>query len=315
MLLSVMVEGQEDVTWPHWRALAATAQRLGYTGLYRSDHYLSVVGREERGGLDAWGTICALGPITERIRLGTIVSPASFRHPSILAKLVVTADHVSRGRAELGLGAGWLEEEHLRYGFPFLSTRERFDVLEEQLEVVTRTWAEGPFSFAGAHYALDGLDAQPKALQQPRPLLRLGGRGGPRSLALAARFADEYNTVYAPPARCGEIRAALDDACVAAGRDPAELPLSLMTGFVVGRDEQELLERVEAILAWLGRGEEGVERALAELRDGWLVGTPDEIAARLGEYAQAGVTHVMLQHHLYEDDAALELIAERLLAG
>nr|WP_281381759.1 LLM class flavin-dependent oxidoreductase [Conexibacter arvalis] len=172
-----MVEGQEDVTWPNWRALAETAQRLGYTGLYRSDHYLSVVGREERGALDAWGTICALGPITERIRLGTVVSPASFRHPSILAKLVVTADHVSRGRAELGLGAGWLEEEHLRYGFPFLPVGERFDVLEEQLEIITRSWAGKPFSFHGAHYAIEQLDALPTALQDPRPLLRVGGRG------------------------------------------------------------------------------------------------------------------------------------------
>jgi len=313
MLLSVMVEGQEDVTWPHWRALAATAQRLGYTGLYRSDHYLSVVGEESRGSLDAWGTICALGPITERIRLGTVVSPASFRHPSVLAKLVVTADHVSRGRAELGLGSGWLEEEHLRYGFPFRSTRERFDVLEEQLEIVTRSWAEEAFSFHGAHYAIERLDALPKALQQPRPLLRIGGRGKPRSLRLAARFADEYNTVHQSPRQCAQIRSALDDACVAAGRDPADLPLSLMTGFVVGRDEEELLSRAEAILDWLGRGEEKPEQALAQLRESWLVGTPDEIDARLHEYAAVGVTHVMLQHHLHEDDAALELIAERSL--
>lgn len=313
MLLSVMVEGQEDVTWPHWRALAATAQRLGYTGLYRSDHYLSVVGRESRSSLDAWGTICALGPITERIRLGTVVSPASFRHPSVLAKLVVTADHVSRGRAELGLGSGWLEDEHLRYGFPFRSTRERFDVLEEQLEIITRSWAEETFSFHGAHYAIEQLDALPKGLQQPRPLLRIGGRGKPRSLRLAARFADEYNTVHQSPEQCVQIRTALDDACVAAGRDPADLPLSLMTGFVVGRDEDELLLRASAILDWLGRGDEDVDQALAGLRESWLVGTPDEIDARLHEYAAAGVTHVMLQHHRYEDDAALELIAERSL--
>lgn len=313
MLLSVMIEGQEDVTWPHWTALADAAERLGYTGLFRSDHYLSVAGRGERGSLDAWGTICGLAAVTRRIRLGTIVSPASFRHPSVLAKLVVTADHISRGRAELGLGAGWLESEHLRYGFPFLPARERFDVLEEQLEIVTRTWAGEPFSFSGAHYAIEQLAARFTPLQDPRPLLRIGGRGRPRGMALAARWADEYNTVHASPADCRAIRAALDDACVEAGRDPATLPLSLMTGFVVGRDRGELLARAEQVLVASGREGDDAEAALAELSETWLVGTPDEIAARLDDYRDAGVVHTMLQHHLFEDDAALELIAARLL--
>jgi F420-dependent oxidoreductase-like protein len=312
MLLSVMIEGQEDVTWPHWLALAATTQRLGFTGLYRSDHYLSVVDRRERGALDAWGTICALGAVTERIRLGTIVSPASFRHPSVLAKLVTTADHVSRGRAELGLGSGWLEAEHDAYGFPFLPVGERFDVLEEQLEIITQQWQDEPFSFRGEHYAIEALDARPKSLARPRPLLRIGGKGKPRSLALAARFADEYNTVHMSPEQCREIRAGLDDACVAVGRDPATLPLSLMNGFVIGRDEAELVGRAARILDWLGREVEVVEQELEELRKSWIVGTPDEFGARLDEYTAAGVTHVMLQHHLYEDDDALELAAQRL---
>lgn len=315
MLLSVMIEGQEGVTWPHWLALAATTQRLGYTGLYRSDHYLSVVDKRERGALDAWGTICALAPVTERIRLGTIVSPTSFRHPSVLAKLVTTADHVSRGRAELGLGSGWWESEHARYGFPYLPVRERFDVLEEQLEIITRQWIDEPFSFHGEHYEIDHLDARPKPFSDPRPYLRLGGKGKPRSLALAARYADEYNTVHESPERCAEIRAALDDACVAAGRDPATVPLSLMNGIVIGRDDDELLGRAARIFDWLGREVDVVEEALEELRATWIVGTPDEVAARIGEYERAGVTHVMLQHHLYEDDDALELVAKRLLLG
>jgi len=313
MLLSVMIEGQEGVTWPHWIALGKTAERLGYTGLYRSDHYLSVVDKRDRGALDAWGTICALGPLTERIRLGTIVSPTSFRHPSVLAKLVTTADHTSRGRAELGLGSGWWESEHDRYGFPFLPLRERFDVLEEQIEIIVRQWQDETFSFDGAHYRVDQLDARPKTLARPRPLLRVGGKGKPRGLRLAARWADEYNTVHVTPEQCAEIRAALDDACVAAGRDPADVPLTLMNGFIVGRDRDELLGRAARIYDHLGRDVDVVEQALEEEAKLWLVGTPDEIAARVEQYRDAGVTHIMLQHHLFEDDDALELIAERLL--
>jgi F420-dependent oxidoreductase-like protein len=311
MRLSVMIEGQEDVTWAHWRALAATTERLGFEGLYRSDHYLSVEDRRERGSLDAWGTICGLASVTSGIRLGTIVSPASFRHPSVLAKLVVTADHISGGRVELGIGAGWWESEHLRYGFPFLPARERFDVLEEQLEIITRSWAPEPFSFTGAHYAIDELDARFKPLQQPRVPIVLGGSGAPRGAALAVRYADEYNTAHAGPDRCAAIRRALDDACVAAGRNPATLPLSLMTGFLVGRDEADLRERGRRLAQWRGQEPDAVSALLDELRPAWLVGTPDQIATRLAAYEAAGVRRVMLQHHLYEDDPALEHVAGR----
>jgi F420-dependent oxidoreductase-like protein len=309
MRLSVMIEGQEDVTWAHWRALAATTERLGFEGLYRSDHYLSVDDRRERGSLDAWGTICGLGSVTSGIRLGTLVSPASFRHPSVLAKLVVTADHISGGRVELGLGAGWWESEHRRYGFPFLPLRERFDVLEEQLEIITRSWAPEPFSFTGAHYAIDELDARFKPLQQPRVPIVLGGSGAPRGIALAVRYADEFNSPHVGPERCAEIRRALDDACAAAGRDPATLPLSVMTGFLVGRDEADLRERGRRLAQWRGQDPDAVDGLLDELRATWLIGAPDQIGARLAEYEAVGVRRVMLQHHLYEDDAALELVA------
>src|SRR3954454_13128053 len=181
-----MIEGQEDVTWDDWVALAQTAERSGFDALFRSDHYLSVQGRTERGSLDAWSTIAALAARTETIRLGTMVSPASFRHPSVLAKSVATADHVSGGRVELGLGAGWLEAEHRAYGFPFHDTRTRMDVLEEQLQVIRGQWGEGPFSFDGEHYRIDNLDALPKRAQRRGPPIVIGGSGGPRSLRLAA---------------------------------------------------------------------------------------------------------------------------------
>jgi alkanesulfonate monooxygenase SsuD/methylene tetrahydromethanopterin reductase-like flavin-dependent oxidoreductase (luciferase family) len=190
--LCLMIEGQEGVEWSQWVALAQACERHGLPALFRSDHYLNLDGRHpERGSLDAWGTLCALATATESLRLGTLVSPATFRHPSNLAKLVTTADHISGGRVELGLGAGWHEREHEAYGFEFPPTRARMDILAEQLEVVLGSWGDSETSFEGEHYRLAGLDAQPKPVQRPHPPLIMGGNAGPRSAGLAVRFADE----------------------------------------------------------------------------------------------------------------------------
>jgi F420-dependent oxidoreductase-like protein len=251
-----MIEGQEDVTWPQWVALAEACERSGIEALFRSDHYLSVQGEDKRGSLDAWATINGLAAITSKLRLGTLVSPATFRHPSVLAKMVVTADHISGGRVELGLGAGWLEAEHRAYGFPFPDTRTRMDVLAEQVQIVHSSWKPGPFSFAGEHYRIEDLDALPKPVQQPHPPLILGGSGGPRSLALAARFADEYNTPFASVERCRELRARLDDACEAAGRE--RLPLSLMTRYDGVEAAAELIAQLQ---------DAGVERVMLQHLD------------------------------------------------
>jgi F420-dependent oxidoreductase-like protein len=265
-----MIEGQEDVTWEQWVALAEACERSGIEALFRSDHYLSVEGEHDRGSLDAWATINALAAITSRIRLGTLVSPATFRHPSVLAKMVVTADHVSGGRVELGLGAGWLEAEHRAYGFPFADTRTRMDVLAEQLEIVHSQWKPGAFSFEGEHYRIENLDALPKPLQQPHPNLIVGGSGGPRSLALAARFADEYNTPFAAVERCREIRAKLDEACEKEGREP--LPLSLMTRLKPLGETRELLGELE---------EAGVERVMLQHLDHADTDAVEEIGREL----------------------------------
>src|SRR6202034_2028170 len=182
--------------------------------------YLNLSGASERGSLDAWGTLCALAAVTSTLRLGTLVSPATFRHPSELAKLVTTADRISDGRVELGLGAGWHEREHEAYGFPFASLRTRMDVLEEQLQIVLGNWtgtAAAPFSFAGEHYTLHELDAEPKPVQQPHPPLLLGGMSGRRSCELAARYGDEYNTVFPPLDDVAPRRERLARACEAAG--------------------------------------------------------------------------------------------------
>src|SRR5205085_4334914 len=154
MRICLMVEGQEDVTWDEWVALARACEEAGLEGLFRSDHYLTVQGRPDRGALDAWATIAALAAVTERIQLGTLVSPATFRHPSVLAKLVVTADHVSGGRVELGIGAGWHEPEHIAFGFPFPPAATRLALLEQQIEIMRRTWEPGPFDLRGRHHRL-----------------------------------------------------------------------------------------------------------------------------------------------------------------
>jgi F420-dependent oxidoreductase-like protein len=304
-----MIEGQEDVTWEDWRALARACEEHGVETLFRSDHYLSVEGRGERASLDAWATIAALAAVTSTVRLGTLVSPATFRHPSELAKVVTTADQVSGGRVELGMGTGWLEAEHRAYGFPFPPIGERMAMLDEQLQILAGHWTDGPFKFDGHHYAIKELDAHPKPVQRPRPPLIMGGSGGPRSLALAARHADEYNTIFRTAAECAELRRDLDEACRREGRDP--IPLSLMTGWLAGEDRAELVDRAGRLAEWRGdRG--GAEEFLRDLPDSWLAGTLDELVVRLGELADAGVERVMLQHLLHRDLDAVEQIGRRL---
>jgi F420-dependent oxidoreductase-like protein len=300
--ICLMIEGQEGVEWADWVALASACERLGFDALFRSDHYLSVGGRAERGSLDAWGTVSGLAAITTTLRLGTLVSPATFRHPSVLAKAAVTADHISSGRVELGIGTGWLEEEHTAYGFTFPPMAKRMARLEEQLEVITRAWSDGAQSFDGEYYAIDELDARPKPVQQPRPPLIVGGAAGPRSAALAAKYADEYNTVYVTPEVAGERRRTLDQACEDQGREPHTLRFSMMNGFVIGTNRKELEARRAELTEWG-----------AEPGEPWIVGTPDEFVARLREYEDAGVEGVMLQHHLFHDEEALELIASAVI--
>ena len=306
-----MVEGQEDVTWEDWLALAGACEEHGVGTMFRSDHYLSVDDRRERGSLDAWGTIVALGAVTERLRLGTMVSPATFRHPAVLAKLAVTADHVSGGRVEVGIGAGWWEREHELYGFELPPVGPRMEALEEQMQIVRGHWGEGPFSFEGKHYSARELDALPKPVQRPRLPLILGAKGGPRSLRLGARYADEYNTVMATAAEIADIRRRLDEACEAEGRDPASLPLSMMTGWLVGADRAELLDRASRLAQWKGQGDDG-EAFIAGLRESTILGTVEEAIEQLRELEEAGLTRIMGQHLLHRDLDAVELMGREI---
>jgi F420-dependent oxidoreductase-like protein len=311
MEVCLMIEGQEDVTWEDWRAIAAACEEHGVGTLFRSDHYLSVDDRRERGSLDAWTTIAALAAITTRLRLGTMVSPTTFRHPAVLAKSVVTADHISGGRVELGIGAGWWEREHEAYGIPLPEVGPRLDGLEEQLRLIPQHCARGPFSFECTYYSAKDLDAQPKPVQQPRPPLILGGKGGPRSLRLAARYADEYNTVMATAEEIADVRGRLDEACEAEEREPASLPLSMMTGWLVGADRGELVDRASRLSQWKGGDGDGASH-LADLRKGTIAGTVPEALERLAELEQAGLARLMAQHLLHRDLDAIELIGRQV---
>jgi alkanesulfonate monooxygenase SsuD/methylene tetrahydromethanopterin reductase-like flavin-dependent oxidoreductase (luciferase family) len=277
-----MVEGQEGVSWESWLALARATEAAGLEGLFRSDHYRSIGRGDPAGALDAWATLAGLAASTERIRLGTLVSPVTFRRASVLAKTVVTVDHISGGRVELGLGAGWFEAEHLSYGFRFGSTRDRLDELDRQLAEITRHWGEAP-------------DIWPKPVQQPRVPIIIGGTAKPRTVRAAVRFADEYNTVFATVEEARERKRILDDAAREAGRDP--LRFSLMIGCVVGRDRGEVNDRVARTQQLMGQTPP-------------LAGTIDEVAEQLREYEAVGVERAMLQHLDHDDVEMVALLGE-----
>ena len=283
MRVCLMIEGQEGVSWEQWLALAAATEDAGLEGLFRSDHYRSIGRGDPNGSLDAWATLAALAARTSRIRLGTMVSPVTFRRASVLAKNVVTADHVSGGRIELGIGAGWYEAEHASYGLPFLTTRERLDELDRQLEEIVRQWTTAD-------------DIWPKPLQQPHPPIIVGGTAKPRTVRAAVRFADEYNTVFPTLEEARDRKRVLDEAAREAGRE--SIRYSMMTGCVVGRDEAETRDR-------LGRFRELTGRDAPP-----LAGTVDEVCEQLLAYEGAGVERVMLQHFAHEDVEIVAVLGE-----
>jgi F420-dependent oxidoreductase-like protein len=314
MDVCLMIEGQEGVTWDQWLSLALACEEHGFEGLFRSDHYLSFDHPHERGAFDAWATLAALASITERIRLGTLVSPVGFRHPSVLAKSVVTVDHASDGRVELGMGAGWFEREHRAFGFPFPSDAERMDALTEQVEIVHRLWDRGEdeVAFEGRHYRLESCTALPRPLQDPHPPLIVGGSAGSRSVALAARWADEYNVVFVDPATARTHRERVEAACGAIGRDPGEVRFSVMTRLLVGADEDDLRSKAAALMDRID--EDGdVEAFIEGMRPTMTAGTVEQVLERLGEYAGVGAERIFLQHLVHDDLETVALIGREIV--
>ena len=305
MLLRIFTEPQEGADYRTLLSVAQATERLGFDAFFRSDHYLAMSGSGLPGPTDAWITLAGLARETSRIRLGTLMSPVTFRLPGPLAITVAQVDQMSGGRAELGLGTGWFDGEHYAYGIPFPPTAERFGRLEEQLEIITGLWETEPddtFSFRGNHYILDGSPALPKPAQRPRPPVLVGGAGLRRTPRLAARFADEYNipfsTVEDSAAAFGRVR----QACAEAGRDPGSLVYSVAHTVACGRDEAEFARRAEA-----------TGHQVEFFRHNGLGGSPAQVVDRIGQYAAIGATRVYLQILDLHDLDHLELLAAEVL--
>jgi len=295
-----MIEGQEGVTWEHWCALAAACEEHGVETLFRSDHYISQGDEARNVAHDAWTTIAALAARTSSLRFGTLVSPVTFRLPGVLANAASTADHVSGGRIELGIGAGWNEREHRAYGFPFPETSVRVEMLAEQVEIVHRLWTEERIDFRGRYYTLEDAPAQPKPVQKPRPPLLVGGSGGRGTVEPALRFADEYNTPFVAPEEAARIRAKV-----------AGLRFSVMTGLLVGETHEEMRERAHELYARRSR-EQSFDEWIAAYSERCVVGSVEEVVARLRAYEGAGCDRVMLQHLLHTDLEPVRLLGREL---
>jgi len=306
MLLRIFTEPQQGADYGRLLAVARAAEELGFDAFFRSDHYLKMGGVSGLPGpTDAWVTLAGLARETSRIRLGTLMSAATFRYPGPLAIAAAQVDEMSGGRLEFGLGTGWFAAEHTAYGIPFPPLAERFDRLAEQLEIITGLWQTPPgqtFSFHGVHYQLAGSPALPKPAQRPRPPVLVGGHGLRRTPQLAARFADEYNVVFVSQAETAAAFGRARAACEAAGRDPQTLVYSAGQVVCCGRTGAEIARRAAAI-----------GREPAELVENGLAGTPAQVVDKLHRFAVTGAARMYLQVLDLHDLDHLELLASEVM--
>jgi F420-dependent oxidoreductase-like protein len=302
MQLRIFTEPQQGASYETLLAVAKATEDLGFDAFFRSDHYLKMGDVSGLPGpTDAWITLAGLARETSRIRLGTLVSPATFRFPGPLAVSVAQVDAMSGGRVELGFGAGWFDAEHTAYAIPFPGTSERFDRLEEQLAIITGLW-DTPvgelFSYAGTYYSVTDSPGLPKPVQRPHPPMIIGGGGPTRTPKLAARYAAEFNLPFHSVEDTALAFARVEAACAAADRDPAAMVLSAVQVVCCGRTETEVARRAAAI-----------GRDPAELRKNGLAGSPDDVAAKISEFAGVGATRMYLQILDLSDLDHLELLA------
>lgn len=311
-----MSEPQQGLSYAEILALARAAESAGLEAFFRSDHYGSFAGPPDGPTTDAWATLAGLARDTSTIHIGSLVSPVTFRVPGSFAKVVATVDEMSGGRVEVGMGAGWNEGEHLELGIPFPPLKERYDRLEEALAIVHGLWVEPDgWSHEGRFWQVRDAHFRPRPTfsRQRHPHLLLGGDGGPRLARLVATWADEFNRQSATPDRLREAYGRVEAACVALGRDPGSVARSAMVGVLVAETEAELRDRVRQQVEMLGRGSD-TEAWLAERRDRWITGTPDQARERIDELAAAGAQRIMFQDFLPRDLDMVALLG-RIAAG
>lgn len=316
MRFALMSEPQQGLTYDEILALVRTAEEAGFEAYFRSDHYASFPGGGGRPTSDAWATLAGLARETTHINLGTLVSPVTFRLPGNLAKVAATVAEMADGRLEVGVGAGWNEIEHRQLGLPFPDTRERFDMLEEELAIMHGLWTEPDgWSYDGRHWQVADAVFYPKpkaAGGRRHPNILIGGDGGPRMARLVASYADEFNLTSGTLDRIAPAYARVRAACSAAGRDPDQVTYSMMTGVVVGRDEAEVQRRIGDLLSMFEQ--QGDPQAWLELRrPRWIMGTPAEARRKVSDLEAAGVQRLMLQDFLPRDLDMVRLLGETFL--
>ena len=308
MRFALMTEPQQGLSYDEVLALARAAEAAGLEAFFRSDHYASFPGSAGLPTTDAWATLAGLARETTTIHIGSLVSPVTFRIPGAFAKMVTTVDEMSGGRVEVGMGAGWNDEEHHQLGIPYPPLGGRYDRLEEALAIVHGLWTEPDgWSYQGSVWSVQDALFRPKPASAGRrhPNLILGGDGGPRLARLVATYADEFNRGSASPDNAREAYARVRAACSAAGRDPDSVVRSAMVGVLVAESVSELRERLRQQVEVVGSAS-SADEWLAERRDRWIIGTPDQAWERIEAFAAAGVQRIMLQDFLPRD---LEMVA------
>lgn len=295
--VGIMIEGQEGLSWDRWRRICHDVDTLGFASLRRSDHLISLMSSPERDCIECWTSLGLAAEWTKRIEFGPMVSPMTFRNPSVLAKIAASVDALSGGRLLLGVGAGWNENEHTVYGIPFLTEKQRFERLEDGIKTMRDIWDR----------------TNPKPVRNPIPLL-MGGKGAKRTLPLVAREAAEWNLSRLDADMFRQRREVLEQCCRDIGRDPSSIRRSVMNSYIIGRDRSELRERAAQVSQVIPElGAMTPDEVLENRKDAWLVGTPEQIAERMREFARLGVDLFMLQHFLLDDSDALQLLATEVI--
>ncbi|MCC6615135.1 MAG: TIGR03560 family F420-dependent LLM class oxidoreductase [Anaerolineae bacterium] len=300
--IGLMIEGQWGLTWARWAALLKAAEEYGFQCVFRSDHF--TIGPPDDDSLETWVSLTYAASHTSRIEFGTLVCPTTFRHPALTARMAAAVDDLSGGRLVLGLGTGWHEREHRQFGIPFYDKATRYEMLKDALEVTTRLFhSDEPVSYDGAHYPLDEAILLPRPQRAGGPPILIGGNGMTKTLPLAARYADEWNGVHIAADGYQERNQRLDELAVEAGRQPGDIKRSLMTAFILGKDDADLKRKIAAY----------PDQSDKLLEPSQIVGTASEVVDQIAAFAEAGASRLMLMHRDQTDMETLELMARDVL--